>query len=227
MMKRAEYQALRKICGGYHGSSHEKLAAIIHMDPLETKREDISIAWAARSLRTGDTNIRNLLDLRLPHPLETKRDDISIAWAARSLRTGDSNIRNLLDLRLGHPHPPLTPDTSPLPLTSPALCDWYNGRGHPTTRRRAHSIAEAFYKCAAISEPEERQYGNREDTTPTSLLDLTILEPTDERSKHQTYWASGLGNLLNEGYRVCYTDGTGRVGQAAAGVFSEDGRTAP
>jgi len=43
--------------------------------------------------------------------------------------------------------------------------------------------------------------------------------PRDDRSKHHAYWAVGLNNLLDEGWRLC---GTGRKGEAAAGIFSED-----
>ena len=81
-------------------------------------------------------------------------------------------------------------------------------------------MSEAFRKTTF--HPEERSYGNRDDLAPTPLIDLTILEPRDERSKHQAYWVVGLKNLLDEGWRVCYTSGTGRGGEVAAGVFSED-----
>jgi len=87
-------------------------------------------------------------------------------------------------------------------------------------------IAEAFYKTTIHT--EERSYGNRDDNAPTSLIDLTTLEPQDERSKHQAYWAAGLNNLLDEGWRICYTDGAGREGEVAAGIFSEEtGRETP
>jgi len=55
-----EYQALRKITGGYHESSYQKLAGIAAVESLESKLDDIT--WAARSLRTGDTEIRGFLD---------------------------------------------------------------------------------------------------------------------------------------------------------------------
>ena len=144
LMKRAEYQALRKITGAYHGSSHEKLLTIAHIEPLKTKLGDISVSW-------------------------------------------------------------------------------HDGRGAPTTHSRPHPIAETFYKTG-IDRKEERSYGNRDDCTPTSLTVLTILELQDQRSKHQAYWTAGLSNLLDEGWRLCYRDGTGREGEVAAGVYSEDSR---
>jgi len=129
--------------GAYHGSRHEKLLAIAHIEPLETKLDDISVAWAARILRTGDPHIRHCLD-----------------------------------------H-----------LTSPH--SWYDGRGAPFTRQRPHPIGAASYKTTI--QPEGRSYGDRDDTTPTSPIDLSILEPKDERSKYQAYWAAGLSNLRDEG----------------------------
>ena len=58
---------------------------------------------------------------------------------------------------------------------------------------------------------------------PTALTDLSILEPRDENSKVRAYWELGLNNLLDEGWRLCYTDGLG----VAAGVFSEDRKGNP
>ena len=37
-----EYWALRRICGAYHGSSHEKLGMVAAVETLETKLNDIS-----------------------------------------------------------------------------------------------------------------------------------------------------------------------------------------
>ena len=65
-------------------------------------------------------------------------------------------------------------------------------------------------------DPEERSYGSR------SLIDLSIFDPRQEQSKHKAYWAVGLGNLLGEGWRLCYTDGTGRKGEVAEAYYSED-----
>ena len=76
-------------------------------------------------------------------------------------------------------------------------------------------------------QPEERSYGDRDDTCKTTLNNLTILEPEDQRSHYQAYWASGLGYLLDAGWRLCYTDVTGREGEVAAGVYSEERRGNP
>ena len=103
-----------------------------------------------------------------------KLDDISISWAARSLRTGDPHIRTTLE-----------EDTT-----------WYDCRAPPLVLKRSSPIAEAFHKCSF--DPYERSYGNRDDISPAALIDLTLLEPHDERGKHQAYWAVGLNNLLDE-----------------------------
>ncbi|KAF8434017.1 hypothetical protein BGX38DRAFT_1275823 [Terfezia claveryi] len=57
-MRRLEYNALRKITGGYHGSSHEALGYIANAEPLQDKLNDISRSWAARAVRTGNSQIR-------------------------------------------------------------------------------------------------------------------------------------------------------------------------
>ena len=60
--EQVQYQALRRITGGYHGSDHDKLLAIAGIEPLQTKLNDISNAWAARAIRTGDRTIRTFLE---------------------------------------------------------------------------------------------------------------------------------------------------------------------
>jgi len=55
-----------------------------------------------------------------------------------------------------------------------------------------------------------------------SLHSLTLLEPFDEWSKHAGYWQEGLEDLLDEGRRVCYTDGTERGGKRAGAIYWED-----
>jgi len=56
--------ALRKITGGYHGSNKAKLEFIAGVEPLQIFLDDLSATWAARSLRTGDKLLRNLVDER-------------------------------------------------------------------------------------------------------------------------------------------------------------------
>jgi len=61
-MMRLEYQAPRKITGAYHGASHQKLGYIAGVEPLQSRLDHISILWVARSLRTGDRRIREVLE---------------------------------------------------------------------------------------------------------------------------------------------------------------------
>ena len=100
-MHKLEYQALRKITGAYHGSSHGDLAYIAAIEPLERKLDDHSVSWFARSVRTGDQHIRQFLEAP-PAPLcsrwehgkdlysRTPHEDLDgpICAAAR-LRTAD------------------------------------------------------------------------------------------------------------------------------------------
>jgi len=174
-MNHMEYQALRKITGAYHGSSHQKLGWIANIEPLHDKLDDISRCWAARSLRTGDPLIRTFLDV----PTATCAD------------------------------PP-----TPVPKISP----WHDSTTPDLPRDSP--ISEVFYLTGI--QPEERSYGDREDTTTFALSNLTIYDPGEERSKTAIYWKLGIDSLAEEGWRTAFTDGTGREGKAAAWVHCED-----
>lgn len=56
------YQCIRKITGGYHGSSKQKLGYIGGVELLQAELDAMSVTWAARSLRTGDPFIKELTD---------------------------------------------------------------------------------------------------------------------------------------------------------------------
>jgi len=167
-MRRLEYQALRKISGAYHGASHEKLGFITAVEPLQCRLDHISILWAARSLRTGDPHIRDILDTN-PAPNHTL---------------------------------------------------WHDSTGNPNLDG---PISGVFYLTPILTQ-DERSYGDCQDitTTPTALLHLTMLDPSDGRSKDKGYWAGTIWARMEEGWRFCYTDGTGLGGQAASGVYSEN-----
>lgn len=49
-----------------------------------------------------------------------------------------------------------------------------------------------------------------------------IIDQTSERSKHQGYWGADIGSILDEGWRVCYTEGTGIQGMVARAAYSTD-----
>lgn len=127
---------MRNITGAYQGSSHERLGWIANAEPLQAKLDDISRAWAAQSLRTGDPHICKLLD------------------------------------------------KSPMPAYSP----WHDG-GIPHCPRDS-PISDAFYLTAI--EPQERSYEDREETSTTPLIDLTIMDPAEERTKTTAFWVVGL-----------------------------------
>ena len=57
-----QYRALRRITRAYNGASTEKLLGITAIEPLQAKLNDISNAWAARAVRTGDWQIRQFLE---------------------------------------------------------------------------------------------------------------------------------------------------------------------
>lgn len=84
---------------------------------------------------------------------------------------------------------------------------WYDGTS-PFLRRDS-GITEAFYKTTADN-PAEFSYSNRDDTRSFALINEPIMDPASEQSKILGYWAGSIGGILDEGWRVCYTDGTGR-----------------
>lgn len=156
-MEHIEYQALRKICGAYQGSSKIKLGLIANIEPLESKLSDLRNCWAARAVRTGDTHIREMLS---PHH-------------------------------------------------------------HP------HNIIKRVFRAATAFELDNLSFGNSNYSNPSSLTLNVLYDPLDPYSKTKGGWAAKIGGMLDEGWRVCYTDGTGRQGHAASAMFSEDRRGNP
>ena len=55
---RLQYQALRRITGAYHGSSHLKLGFIANAEPIQVILDHSSISWAARNVKGGDPRVR-------------------------------------------------------------------------------------------------------------------------------------------------------------------------
>ena len=60
-LTRLEYQALRRITGGYNGSSYAKLGFIANIEPIQVFADSRSINWAARNIATGDPLVREAL----------------------------------------------------------------------------------------------------------------------------------------------------------------------
>ncbi|RPB23395.1 hypothetical protein L211DRAFT_838891 [Terfezia boudieri ATCC MYA-4762] len=71
------------------------------------------------------------------------------------------------------------------------------------------AIVEAFCRTAA-NDPSELSYGDRHDTRVFALNHEAIMDPGSELSKAAGYWYGTLDRILDEGWRVCYSNGTGR-----------------
>lgn len=54
-----------------------------------------------------------------------------------------------------------------------------------------------------------------------------MYEPSDPYSTSKGGWPAKIRRLLDEGWRVCYTDGTSRQGHIASAVVAEDRRGNP
>ena len=62
-LARLEYQALKRITGGYNGSSQQKLGFIANVEPIQAFVDHLSITWAARSMASGDPIIQQAISL--------------------------------------------------------------------------------------------------------------------------------------------------------------------
>lgn len=70
-------------------------------------------------------------------------------------------------------------------------------------------------------------FGDREDRSQPPLRYMELFDPQDKRSEHKAHWAGKLGKLKDQGFRLVFTDGTGREGHSAAGICSEGGYLGP
>ena len=66
-----------------------------------------------------------------------------------------------------------------------------------------------------------------DDTTTHPIIHLPIFEPDDQRSFSRVHQASALSTLLQEGWRLAYTDGSGNEGHTGSGCFSQDRKGNP
>ena len=162
--RRLEYQALRKITGAYHDSSHEKLGFIANIEPIQDKLADMGACWAAKAISTGDPQIRALLQEDTP------------GWTA-----------------------------------------WHDGTKGPRQARET-PIGTAFH-LTAISVPEEISWGNSQDHRTGDLLQITLLTPTDPRSREKGYWAAALAQLVRDGWSLAYSDGSGKDLNVGSGAY--------
>ena len=63
-------EALRKVTGAYRGSSARKVELIANVEPMELYLGHLQGAWAARTLRSADTGIREFLEAEPPTPYQ-------------------------------------------------------------------------------------------------------------------------------------------------------------
>ncbi|KAF8419163.1 hypothetical protein EV426DRAFT_702019 [Tirmania nivea] len=58
-------------------------------------------------------------------------------------------------------------------------------------------------------EPEELSLGDRDNLRgDLPLLDLTLIRLDSPRNMHIAPWVAAIGSLLDEEWRVCFTDGS-------------------
>ncbi|KAF8415586.1 hypothetical protein EV426DRAFT_663716 [Tirmania nivea] len=70
-------------------------------------------------------------------------------------------------------------------------------------------------------------WGDSLSSRSSSLIPRPLLEPDDPFSGDKGRWQAKIGSLMEEGWRICYTDGTGRDNQHASAFYSEDRRNNP
>ena len=82
-LRKLQYKALRKITGGYHGSSQDLLEQIAKVEPVQVKLWDMRVRAAARILEKG---VQDGLITRVQNTQETKGGrnwkDHALTWAA-------------------------------------------------------------------------------------------------------------------------------------------------
>lgn len=91
----------------------------------------------------------------------------------------------------------------------------------------SNNIINRAFRAATGFNSTNLSFGNCDYYKPSSLTPITLYKPSDPYSNTKGGWAAKIGRMLDEGWRVCYTDGTGRQGHAASAVTSEDRRGNP
>jgi len=137
-MQGTEYQAVRKITGVYRGSSHWKLGKIGAVEPLQTKLGDLSIAWAARHLKTRGRQMRS------PRCAVGKRPHPMALWP-NTLRLQYRLLNNVSMVADPHCQPQRTVIRSP--------------RGYPSGTRTPHTAPESEGRKVQIKSTAVRRPG--------------------------------------------------------------------
>jgi len=137
-------------------------------------------------------------------PIQTKLADMGACWAAKAIATGDPHIRGFLE---DHPHgfPP-----------------WHDGTGGP--QATLESPITAAFHLTAIASPEEISWGDAQSHRKGQLKLISLLQPQDPRSREKGYWAASLAQLVRDGWKLAYSDGTGRDSEVALGAFVQNTR---
>ena len=127
-------------------------------------------------------------------PLESKLDDISASWAGRAVRNGDPNMRAILkSTRQGD--------------------KWHEGHrmyAHGPHSDGLHNPISRSFR-ATIAEPGELSFRDCDDTGNTALTDQQLIQREDPRSEYEALWLTMLGEKMDEGWRLAYSDGCGRA----------------
>jgi len=63
-------------------------------------------------------------------------------------------------------------------------------------------------------------FGDNDSLDLVHITHIELMFPKQESSKYKGYWAGMIQDLMEDGWRITYTDGTGRKEWAAAAVVS-------
>jgi len=135
-------------------------------------------------------------------PIQAKLTDMGACWAAKAISTGDPHIRSFL-----HDQPQGFPP-------------WHDGTKGPQSFLEA-PIPAAFH-LSAITDPDGISWGNNSDNRQGNLLHITLLQPSDPRSREKGYWAASLAQLIQDGWTLAYSDGSGRDSHVGAGAYVQN-----
>ena len=104
--------------------------------------------------------------------------------------------------------------------------EWHEGHRMHAYGPRNDGLHSAIHRAFRITEaaPTELSFGDSDDTGTTILTDMQLLQPEDPRSEYEALWLTMIGEKLNEGWRVAYSDGCGRDNHNLHACHREDRR---
>ena len=142
----------------------------------------------------GSSHIK-LAKIAAVEPLELKLDSMSACWAGRSIRNGD-------------------PHDSAIVEEAPTEDHWQDGSrmyAHAPGQDGLHSPIHREYRVTT-ADSHKLSWGDRDDRSSYALSDMQVLHPSDRRSEYSVLWMAMLGEKLDEGWRLAFSDGCGRQG---------------